>query len=132
MKLNEIKTVLKGEVDLKEGVIPVHITMTLEQVVRDGGITNNVQYFIMAGLIEMFKNGGPTKWPRELRPYEMTTSAALIESVKNLAPEQAAGMAVWLLNALQVPANFEANPFACSNPQMDTVEWVKWVLSRQD
>ena len=59
MYLNEIKKVNDGYANLNEGIIPVHLTMTLGQVVRDGKVTNNVQHFIIAGLIEMFKNGGP-------------------------------------------------------------------------
>lgn len=132
MKLNEIKTVLTGEYRLDEGVIPIHITMLLEQVLRDGAVTNNVQYFVLAGLIEMFKNGGPYRWPRELNAYEMTTSAELIESVKSITPEQTVKITAWLIGALQRPASFEGNPYACTSPQMSVVEWVDWVLSRQD
>ena len=131
MKLNEIKTVNKGAYDLSEGVIPVHITMTLEQVVRDGGVSNNVQYFIMAALIEMFKNGGPTRWPRDLNSYEMVTSSEVIEAVKGFQPSEAVGVSMWLLNELQRPVNFETNPYAC-NPQMNVVEWMRWVLHRQN
>lgn len=131
MRLNEIKQTVSGSFDLKEGVIPVHITMTLEQVVRDGGITNNVQYFIMAALIEMFKNGGPYAWPRELAPYSMNTNVEVIEQVKSLTPDTAVKVSTWLLGELQRPANFEANPYAC-NAQMNVVEWVNWVLRKQD
>lgn len=131
MKLNEVKPVVAGEIDLSEGVIPVHITMTLEQVIRDGGITNNVQYFIMASLIEMFKNGGPYRWPRELNSYEMTTSSEIIEQVKSFTPELAVQTANWLCNVLRVPASFEAKPFAC-NPAMSVVDWMNLVLKHQD
>lgn len=132
MKLNEIKTVNKGEFDLSEGVIPVHITMTLEQVISAGKVTNSVQHFIMAGLVSMFKNGGPSRWPRDLNSYAMATSSDLIEAVKSLSDTEAVGMATWMINELQNPATFESNPYACSNPHMQTVEWIKWVLKRQD
>lgn len=131
MKLNEIKPTLEGDYKLDEGVIPVHVTMLLEQVIRDGKVTNNVQHFVLAGLIEMFKNGGPYRWPRELNTYEMTTSADLIESVKTLAPEQAVQISSWLLGALHRTASYESSPYAATKP-MSTVEWVQWVLSRQD
>jgi len=131
MKLNEITQVNTGDFNLNEGVIPVHITMLLEQVVRDGGVTNNVQYYIMAALIEMFKNGGPYRWPRDLNAYEMCTTAELIESVKSFPPDQAVQVSVWLLGALQRPASFESDPYACKTP-MTTVDYVRWVLARQD
>jgi hypothetical protein len=130
MRLNEIKTVHQGEYDLSEGVIPFHITMTLEQVITNGGVNNSVQHFIMAGLINMFKNGGPSRWPRDLNSYEMATDANLIEAVKTLTPLEAVEMATWLLNELQRPAAFEANP--CCAPQMDVVGWMKFVLKKQD
>lgn len=129
MKLNEIKTVNYGEYDLSEGVIPAHISMTLEQVIQAGKVTNSVQNFIMAGLVSMFKNGGPSRWPRDLNAYSMATSSDLVESVKALNDTEAASLAQWLLIQLVSPASFESNPFA--NAQMETVDWVKWVLHRQ-
>lgn len=133
MKLNEIKTVAVGEYDLNEGVIPVHLTMTLEQIVRDGKVSNPVQTFIMAAMIEMFKNGGPTRWPRDLNAYEMATSADLIDAVKSLSDAESANMAMWLLSALQVPAGFERNPYTSyCNPQLNIVDWIRWVLRKQD
>jgi hypothetical protein len=133
MKLNEIKTVNKGTYDLTEGVIPVHITMTLEQVIREGKVTNNVQHFVMAGLISMFKDGGPARWPRDLNSYStMTfgTNAHVLEELKSLPAEDATELAQWLLVQLGRTATFESNPYSASN-KMSTVEWVKWVLHHQ-
>jgi hypothetical protein len=131
MKLNEIKQVNAGEYDLKEGVIPVHITMALEHVIRDGKVTNPVQHFIMAGLAAMFKNGGPSRWPRDLNEYGMTTNAELIESVKKLSDTESVNLASWLYNELQAPATFESNPYTYANPQMHMLDWVRWVLKKQ-
>lgn len=132
MLLNEIKPVLSKDVDLKEGVIPVHLTMLLQQVVKDGGITNNVQYFVIAGLVEMFKNGSGSRWPRDLNSYDMSTNAELIEAVKSLSPQDAVALAVWLEGALRVPANYENKSCCYYQPQLDTVSWVKYVLNKQD
>lgn len=132
MKLNEIKAVQYYEVNLSEGVIPVHITLTLEQILRDGKITNNVQYFIMGALVEMFKNGGPTRWPRDLNAYSMTTNAALIEGIKGLSEQEHVGIATWLMTELQRPVDFETNPYCARSCPQDPVEYVRWVLSRQD
>ncbi len=132
MRLTEIKPVVLEDYNLSEGVVPVHITMTLEQIVRDGKVTNPVQYFVMGALVEMFKNGGPTRWPRDLNAYSMTTSSELIDQVKSLSEQEHVGMAVWLMNALKGPVNFETNPYAChANPQMGPLEWMRYVLQRQ-
>lgn len=131
MKLNEIKPVTEGEYDLTEGVIPIHLTMTLEQVITNGKVTNSVQHFIMAGLIGLFKDGGPARWPRDLNAYPMCTGSDILEGVKSLAPAESVELAQWLLTSLQNPASFESNPFACQTP-MSTVDWVRWVLRKQD
>ena len=131
MKLNEIKQVNQGDYDLTEGVIPVHITMTLEQIITAGKVTNSVQNFVMAGLVSMFKDGGPARWPRDLNAYSMATSSDLIEAVKTLSDTEAVGVATWLYNQLQAPATFESNPYSCANPQMQPVEWMRWVLHKQ-
>ena len=131
MKLNEIKEVIHGEYDLSEGVIPVHLTMTLEQVISAGKITNNVQYFTIAGLIGLFKDGGPTRWPRQLNSYPMATSSDVVEAVKGMTDKEAVEISSWLLTSLANPAAFEANPYVCTTP-MNPMDWMRWVLKRQD
>lgn len=130
MKLNEIKNVMKGEYDLTEGVIPVHLTMTLEQVISAGKVTNNVQYFVMAGLIGLLKDGNLARWPRDLNAYPMNTSSAVIDAVKNLTPAESVEMATWLLETLKQTEALESSMY--SNHSMNPTDWVKWVLRRQD
>jgi hypothetical protein len=131
MKLNEIKNVTKGGHYLGEGVIPIHITMTLEQIIDAGKVTNNVQYFVMASLISHFKNGSSLRWPRDLNSYSMNANAAMIDAVKNLTPEESVEMANWLLDSLNQSAKAEAQK-QYVNQDLDTIDWVKWVLRRQD
>lgn len=130
MKLNEIKRVTEGTVSLTEGVIPVHLTMTLDQIVDEGRVTNSVQYFTLAGLINMFKDGGPYRWPRDINSYEMATGADIIEAVKTLSDAESVNIATWLRQALEKPGSFETNCQMSSHPT-DTVGWVKWALSKQ-
>ncbi len=130
MKLNEIKQVNEGFYNLNEGVIPVHLTMTLEQVIKSGRITNPVQTFTIAELTSMFRDGGPYRWSRDLNPYGSESSSEVIEAVKGLSDSDVVELATWLLEQLHTPATFESNPH-CST-SMDTVSWVKWVLKRQD
>lgn len=133
MRLNEINTKIEGEVDLLEGVIPAHLTMTLEQVVRAGKITNNVQTFTMANLMSLFREGTTYKWARDINPYAMNATSDMINLVRSLPNEEVVGLASWLLEALQLPASYESNPFAqMCNPQLSPAEWMKWVLKRQD
>lgn len=129
MKLTELKS-LDSKSTLTEGVIPPHISMTLAQVLTDGKITNNVQTFIIAGLISLFKDGGPTRWPRDLNSYSMSTSSDLIDAVKNLSDSEVVEITQWLVQQLQGPVNFETNPYM--SPQADIVKWMQLVLHKQD
>jgi hypothetical protein len=135
MKLNEIKPILTGEYDLSEGVIPVHISMTLAAIIRDGKITNNVQTFVLGSMCEMFKDGSPHRMPRDINAYGMTTDAQLIEDLRTLSDADSVALATWIMESLNAPAYFEANPFAnnpLSNPQLDTISWIKFVLKKQN
>jgi hypothetical protein len=131
MKLNEIKTVAEGDYELTEGVIPVSIMMTLEQVIVAGKVTNPVQTFTIAALVQMFKDGGPTRWPRDLNAYAMCTNSEIVENVKTLKDGEAVEISTWLIEQLKAPVQFETNPYAFVNPQLQVVEWVRWVLSKQ-
>ena len=133
MRLNEINQQFDGEVNLLEGVIPVHLTMTLEQVVRAGKITNNVQTFIIADLLSLFREGTTYRWPREINSWPMNAPADMINMVRGMTNEESVELATWLLEALKQPANYESNPFAqMCNPQLSPAEWMKWVLRKQD
>lgn len=128
MKLNEIKTLESSIVDLTEGVIPIHITMTLEQVVNAGQITNSVQTFIMSNLANMFKDGGPYRWARELNSYGAEATTEIVEAIRSLSGDQQKELAEWFLIALQTPAEFESRP-DCG--MMTSVDWVQSVLKHQ-
>lgn len=135
MRLNEIKPVITDTVDLKEGVIPPQISLTLGQIVNDGKITNNVQIYVLGAMLEMFKNGQCTQWPRQMNNYAMTTSADVIEALKGLDSETQAKFAHWTLNELAVMGNYESqkgivNPNIV-NPFMHPVQWINYVLQAQ-
>lgn len=129
MRLAEIKNI-GDDFQLCEGTIPVHISMTLNQIINAGKVTNSVQYFILAGLISMFKDGGPTRWPRDLNSYSMSTSSEQIDAIKTISDTEAVELAKWLGQELTNPVNFETNPYA--NSSQDVVEWIRFVLKKQD
>jgi len=130
MKLNEIKPVITGTYNLSEGVIPAHIEMTLQQVVNDGKVTNSVQTYIIAGLVCMFKDGGPAQWPRDLNSYSMITNSDIIDAVKGFSDTESVDISTWLLQKLAIQASFESCPYA--KPALGPQEWVRWVLSKQE
>ena len=130
MKLNEIKQVTPKSYNLAEGVIPAHISMTLQQIVDAGKVTNSVQTFILADLSSMYKDGGPYRWSRDLNSYGSESSSAIIDALRQLPDEESVELARWFLEKLEDTSNFESNAFA--KPEMCTTDWVRYVLSRQD
>lgn len=130
MKLNEIKQIGQEMVNLNEGVIPVHISMTLDQIIAAGQITNNVQTFVLGGLVEMFKNGGPYRWPRELNAYGMTTmstSSDMIEAIRSLSTQEQVQVAEWIQAQLGNIAGYESNPVFA-----DPLAFMRLQIKKQD
>lgn len=130
MKLNEIKNISARNGKLNEGLIPIHLVMTLKQVVDDGKVTNNVQHFIMANLISHFKDGAASSWPRDLNSYSMNANAAVVDAVKNLTTEESVEMATWLLDTLNNIEAMEAQQYTA--PSVSPEQWMRFVLRRQD
>jgi hypothetical protein len=129
MKLHELRDI-GGMVELKEGIIPPHISMTLDQVVTAGKITNPVQKFMMANLVNMFKNGGPNRWPRELNGSQAGTE--VIDAIGTLSDTEQIDLAKWLLQALQEVADYD-NTAQCPyhSPEAKTADWAKWVSRKK-
>ena len=104
--------------------------MTLERVISAGKLTNNVQTYVIAGLVDMYKFGGPSIWPRDLT--SMSTDSTKIDLVRSLSDGEVAKLAASLLGLLQSPASHTSTISMCTNPQMALNDWVSWVLKRQD
>lgn len=123
MKLSEIKPLLT------EGIIPSHITMILQEVLRCGKITNTVQAMIMAQLIDFFQFGNAMSIRNfdEARP----TNKDLLDSVKAMEAAQQVELASWLLSQLSL-AYAGRDCLTWCDPQKSLNDWVSWVLRRQD
>jgi hypothetical protein len=130
MKLSEIKNINGRAGRLSEGVVPIHLTLTLKQVIDAGKVTNNVQHFVIANLISHFKDGAPMRWERDLNHYSMNANSAIVDAVKNLTPDESVEMATWLLDTLNQIESVESQTYAGAN--MNTDEWMRFVLRRQD
>lgn len=130
MKLNEIKQLTPQMVNLKEGVIPIHITMTLDDIIAAGQTTNAVQTFVLAGLIDMFKDGGPYRWPREINYYNASTMGAnsdMVDAVKSLQPKEQVEVAEWLQSRLATIADYESTPSA----ETPARQWLMTIVKKK-
>jgi hypothetical protein len=122
MRLFEIK-------QLNEGLVPIHLTMILREIIAAGKATNTVHFVILAQLIEFFKYCSATA----IHNYnEHPSNKELLDSIKELSDKDQTGLATWLLERFEA-GELEAEQcaqWAC--PQMTLNQWVGWVLRKQD
>jgi len=123
MKLTQIKNL--GY--LAEGIVPITITMTLREVINAGEVTNPVQVFIMAQLVQFLKNENP----ETIRNFdEYRPDAALVASVKNLSKSDSVELATSLINRLSCWC--PAVAIELYSPDQNLLDWIKYVLHKQD
>lgn len=126
MKLSEIKNTSAKTIN--ESVIPVHVSMPLARILDDGKITDNVQLFTLAGLIDMFKNGTPP-WPRN-HSFEFAVGSDQLDAVKKLSETEIKEVTQWVLQQLSISGSYESIP-RCSS-SMSISDWIKLVIKKQD
>ena len=120
MKLNEIKPILN------EGLVPIEIFMMLSNVIKAGKITDNAQTVLMSNLVEMLRYKTPDKI-RYLREHPAPKD--VYETIKTLEPMYQVNLADWLYQQMSMAELYD-QPSACRN--MNTLDWVKYVLRKQD
>ena len=127
MKLNEIKNIKAAPIN--ESSIPPHISMPLARILDDGKVTDSVQLFTLAGLINMFKYG-TMPWPRNFS-FEFSVGADQIEAVKKLSDAEKVEITKWVLQQLMVSSSYEEQQ-RCINPNEPLSNWIKLVAKKQD
>lgn len=122
MKLNEIKPILK------EQITPIHITMILQEICREGKCTNSVHYNVLLQLINLFKNGVNTS-PRYAN--EFPSSKEQLDEIKALKHEEQVELAHWCL--VQLINEEDKEKYAqFKDPSMALNRWIAYVIKKQD
>lgn len=111
---------------LAEASNPIHVTMTLQQVIDAGKITNSVQAVIIAQVIENLKHE-PDPIVRNINEYPAFSSSN-INALKNLPPEDQVELARSLLN--QINREFDIRS-GSPDPTSSSPAWINSVLQPQ-
>lgn len=120
MKLAEIKPILN------ESLVPIEVFMMLNNVIKSGKITDNAQTVLMANLVEMLRY----KTPDKIRyRHEHPAQKDVYETIKTLEPTYQVNLADWLYNQMSMAEIYDQAP-ECRT--MNTLDWVKYVLRKQD
>lgn len=117
-----------------EGQGPVPVGLTLDEIIKAGKVTNPYQSFVLGQLSEFFKNKSPNGDIKSAN-YQLetpidfeskATSTALVNAIRALEPEKAVALAQYLKDCIQ------AGESALYDNDMDVVDWMHFVLRKQD
>lgn len=120
---------LIAQTDLSEGQGPVPLVMTLDEIIKDGKVTNPYQIFALGWLSEFFKKGLKSISLQLENPIDFESNAThtdVVQALKNLTPENQVHLAQYLKDCIS------AGESALKNPVSSTVEWMHFVLQRQE
>lgn len=117
----------KQEEAISEGLIPVEIGMTLDRIIADGKCSDSVSHTVLAYLAKALREGNLTL----LASYSSSApEAGLVAHIRELDDKEAVKLATALKLMLESKAfEQENNVF---NPQRSTVDWIRFVLAKQD
>ncbi len=114
---------------LAEAQGPVSTALTLDEIISAGKVTNHYQIFVLGWLSEFFKNGLRSA-SLELEnpvPFESgATHTDVVNALKALTPENQVQLAQYLKDCLV------AGESALHNKNLSIVDWMRFVLQKQD
>lgn len=112
---------------IHEGFGEQLVVLTLDEIIKAGKVTNPYQNFVLGWLSEHFRNGPKPMAPGLRPPGSLgATSAAVVESIKALTPEESVKLAQFLKDCITV-----SEPKAWGS-DLAVADWMKFVLSKQD
>ena len=125
MKITDL--ILQPKHIINEGRVDPNVLMSVDNIIRDGGITNGYQITIMSKIIETIKLGDfytLSNW------NEVTSPSDILTYVKNLPAETIVQMAIQFKVMLQTKDTLSISRYC--NPQMALTDWTNFVLRKQD
>jgi hypothetical protein len=119
---------LHREIEITEGQGPVPVIMTLDEIIKDGKVTNPYQIFVLGWLSEFFKNGLKSAKLQLENPIDFESRAThtdVVQGLKTLSPENQVQLAQYLKDCIA------AGESALHDQQSTTVDWMRFVLRKQ-
>ncbi len=112
---------------------PTHATqlvdLTLKEIVQAGKVTNPYQLFVLAKVSGFFKNGLKSVDLQMENPVtygDDSTSAAVKEALLNMKDGEHVKLAQYLMDCIT------AGECMLHNKEQNVVDWMKFVLRKQD
>lgn len=112
-----------------EGQGPVPYVLTLDEVINAGKVTNPYQIFVLGKLSEFFKNGLKSLSLQSELPIDFESRAThsdVVAAMKALEPSDQVALAQYLKDCIK------AGECALHDKKMDVVDWMRFVIQKQD
>ncbi len=123
MKLKEIFSNTPSKIF--EGQVDINTLMSIDNIIRDGKITNNLQNLQLARMIEMLKYNNFQKLSNW---NEVETPAAIMQYVKNLSSEDVVCLAKKFKELLYIKDKDILNKYY--DPKLELAIWQKFLLGQ--
>jgi hypothetical protein len=120
---------LLKQITIFEGQGPVPVMMTLDEIIRDGKASNGYQVYVLGWLSEFFKNGLKSAALHLESPITFESHATRVDTVtaiKGMSPEAQVNLAEYLKDCII------AGETALKDPSCSVVDWIRYVLRKQD
>lgn len=112
---------------LAEGRVDPNVTLSLDNIIRQGKISDTFQVIVLARLMEFFKNGSFYKENNFYDPFT-STSKELLDTLRNLDPADAVALATKMKELLFIKDKDLLYSFA--NPNQEALAWIKYATDR--
>lgn len=131
MKLHQLVTTISENEQCfgAPGHSPQLVDLTLQEIVKNGKITNPYQTLVMARVAEFFKNGlksADHHFENPVLPGSEATSSAARTFIETLDPIDQVELAEYLLWCLS------AGECLLHNQKLDTIDWMRFIIQKQD
>lgn len=128
MKLHREVTIAQS-LGLAEAQGPVSVTLSLDEIIKAGKVTNPYHIYVLGWLSEFFKNGLKSASLELEAPITFdsgATSTAVVDSLKSMSPENQVQLAQYLKDCVQ------QGECALHNKDLDIADWMSYVVHKQD
>jgi hypothetical protein len=125
MKLHEITFL--NNISLIEGHVDPNILMSIDNIIKNGKVTDNMQNVYMAKIIEALKY---KNFQRISNWNEIETPAKIMQYVKKLPAHEAVELAKKFKEILYIKDEDILNKFY--DPTLEMAAWQRFILSHQE
>lgn len=114
---------------LVEAQGPGSVILSLDEIIKAGGVTNPYHIYVLGWLSEFFKNGLKSAALELENPITFdsgATSTVVVDSLKSMSPENQVQLAQYLKDCVH------QGECALHHKDLDVADWMRYVIQKTD